>query len=340
MPKWPSEQPPAQWDPEQLRAAVDNFTQGGSRFIKYGALALAGLIALLTGLEQVESQDLGVVTRFGAYSRTIEPGLHLVIPFWVEEVEHVPARLQLKQEFGFRTARADVRTQYRTDDSASAEAVMLTGDLNVANVEWIVQYDIRDPYQYLYRVRNLDETFRDMSETIMRQVVGDQSVTEVLTVGRERIQALAEQALQDLCNHYETGLRVTDVKLQDVNPPGPVRDSFNEVNQATQERERLINQAKATFNQVVPEARGKAQQRLESAHGYATERVNRAKGEVARFVALESEYRKAPEVTRARLYLESVAEVLPRAKRRTLVDPALKNVVPLLNLSSASVGAK
>jgi membrane protease subunit HflK len=213
--------------------------------------------------------------------------------------------------------------------------MMLTGDLNVANVEWIVQYKINDPYKFLFKVRNVDPTFRDMSEATMRQVVGDRSVTEVLTIGREEIQLRAKEELQAMCDQYETGIEVLQLVLQDVNPPEPVRPSFNEVNQAIQERERSVNEALAAYNRVIPEARGKADQAVEAAEGYATERVNRAQGDADRFKATQVAYALSPDVTRTRLYLEALSRFLPKAGPKIMVDDDLKGLVPLLSLGGS-----
>lgn len=298
-------------------------------------LFLIVAIALLSGVTsyyQVEPEEVALVTRFGRYAYTAQPGPHFKWPLGIDLAIKVPVQRQLKEEFGFRTARADVRSEFSQPEDATKESSMLTGDLNVANVEWIVQYKIRDPYQFTFRVRDVRGTLRDVSEAVMRKVVGDHSVTEVLTVGRERIQQQARDEMQTLCNHYQMGVEVLQLVLQDVNPPEQVRDSFNEVNQAIQERERAINQAWASYNSVIPEAEGKAQQAMQSAEGYATERVNNARGEVQRFLAIESEYKKAPAVTRARLYLENVEKVLPKAKRRVIIDDSVKGVLPMFGL--------
>ncbi|MGD8862449.1 MAG: FtsH protease activity modulator HflK [Myxococcales bacterium] len=296
-------------------------------------LGLAVIAGGLTSYSQVEPEEVGLLLRFGAYSGTLQPGPHFVMPFGVDRVIKVPVQRQLKEEFGFRTQQPGVRTQYETPGEAKREKRMLTGDLNVADVDWIVQYKIRDARAFVFNVRNVRDTMRDISEATMRQVVGDHSVTEVLTIGRERIQVQAKNQLQELCDRYETGIEILQLVLQDVNPPEPVRDSFNEVNQAIQERERLINQAWAKYNTVIPEARGKAKQSIEAAEGYATERVNRSKGDAERFLALQQEYAKAPEVTRTRLYLETMTEVMPRAKRRLFLDQGLDGILPLLSLN-------
>ncbi len=307
------------------------------RHLGWIALVALALIFAFTGYFQVEPDEVGVVTRFGRYTRTAQPGPHFKIPFGIEKVKKVPVQRQLKQEFGFRTADSGGgRTEYATPEEAAAEALMLTGDLNVATVEWIVQYKIRDPYKYLFKVRNVETTFRDMSEAAMRQVVGDRSVTEVLSIGREDVQEEAKKVLQALADEYDTGIEVLQLVLQNVNPPEPVRDSFNEVSRANQEKERLINEANAEYNRIIPEARGKAQREIQSAEGYRAERVNRARGDVARFLELQKEYAKASRVTRTRIYLETMAEVLPKAKERILLDGNLKGLMPLLGLGKGA----
>jgi membrane protease subunit HflK len=238
---------------------------------------------------------------------------------------------QLKQEFGFRTVQAGVRTQYE-GRRFPEEANMLTGDLNAAEVEWVVQYRIVDSYNFLFRVRNVESTFRDMTEAVMREVVGDRTVNEVLTVGRQEVADLVELDLQALCDQYETGIKVEQVVLQDVNPPDPVKPSFNEVNEAQQEKERLINQAQAEYNQVIPKARGEAERTIQQAEAYLLERVNRARGDSARFAALYDSYRSAPEVTRKRIYLETMNTVLPKVSRKIVVDEDIRGLLPLLNL--------
>jgi membrane protease subunit HflK len=304
--------------------------------IKLGNLGLVILIILAVALLwssifTIQPEEVGVVLTFGKYSRSVEPGLRFKAPFPFEAVYKVPVQEQRKEEFGFRTERAGVRTQYAAA-SYESESLMLTGDLNVAVVEWITQYRISDPYRYLFKVRNIPETFRDMNEAIMRAVVGDRSADEVLTIGRQEIASEVERRLQELCDQYETGIRVEQIVLQDVVPPDEVKDSFNEVNQAQQERERLINEARAEFNKVVPRARGEAQQMIQEAEGYATDRVNRSKGDAALFDALLAAYRRAPQVTRRRIYLETMQAVLPEVERKVVLDRDLKGLLPLLSL--------
>jgi membrane protease subunit HflK len=304
-------------------------------------LAIAGaLILFVAGYYQVEPDEVGVVQRFGAYARATEPGPHLKIPF-VETVTKVPVQRQLKMEFGFRTSRASQRSEFAPDSAETrAEAVMLTGDLNVAVVEWIVQYRIKDPRAYLFHIRDVPETFRYMSEAAMRQVVGDHSVDEVLTIGREAIARQAKEELQRLCNLYGIGIEVQQLVLQDVNPPDPVKPAFNEVNQAIQERERAINDAWADYNKAVPRAKGEAEQAVRAAEGYAVERVNNAEGDARRFVSFYEEYRKSPAVTRKRVYLETMGTLIPKAGRKLILDEKARGILPLLQLEGSTAEVK
>jgi membrane protease subunit HflK len=298
---------------------------------------LAVVILLLTGYYQVEPDEVGVVQRFGAFDRTTESGPHLKIPFGVETVTKVPVQRQLKMEFGFRTLRAAAKSEFApTTPETLGESVMLTGDLNVAVVEWIVQFRIKDPRKYLFDVRDVPETFRYMSEAAMRQVVGDHSVDEVLTIGREEIAHQAKAELQRLCDFYGIGIEVQQLVLQDVNPPDAVKPAFNEVNQAIQERERAINDAWADYNKAVPKAKGEAEQAVRAAEGYKLERVNNAEGDASRFDALYEEYKKAPAVTRKRIYLETMRDLMPKLGRKLILDDKAKGVLPLLQFGGAA----
>jgi membrane protease subunit HflK len=291
----------------------------------------------MSGFYTVDPEEAGLVLRFGKYVRSSDPGLHFKLPLGVERVRKVPIQRQLKEEFGFRTVRTGIKTEYSTRSYAD-ESSMLTGDLNSALVEWVVQYRIVDPYKYLFQVRSVQETFRDMSEAVTRRVVGDRTVNEVLTVGRAEVAAQIQVELQELCNQYETGINVDQVVLQDINPPDPVKPSFNAVNEAQQEKEKLINQAQSEYNREIPRASGQAQQTIQEAEGYALNRVNRAEGDAAAFNALYDEYRKAPEVTRQRIYLETMGQVLPQVRSKTIVDDELRGVLPLLNLDGRAAG--
>ena len=309
------------------------------RMVAAGLVVLVALVAMAGTVYQIEPEEVGVVLRFGKYVRTTNPGLHFKLPF-VEAMTRVPVQRQLKHEFGFRTVEAGVRTEFATQERRFAdEAVMLTGDLNVAVVEWIVQYRVADPYQYLFKVRNLDDTFRAMNEAVMRETVGDRTVTEVVTVGRQEIETAVEARLQALTDQYQMGITIDQVVLQDVNPPDPVRPSWDEVSQAQQQRDRLINEALAEYNAVIPRARGEAQQTILQAEGYALDRVNRAEGEATRFAAVEAAYRQAPDVTRRRMYLETMQQILPQVGRKVFVAEGTTGVLPLLSLDGGARAA-
>ena len=297
--------------------------------LRWAVPGLLILVLLVTSVYTIQPEEVGVILRLGKYNRETPPGLHLRLPFRIETLYKLPVQRQLKAEFGFETIQAGVRSETR---GRSAESSMLTGDLNAAVVEWVVQYRIEDAEKYLFRVRNIEVTFRDMSEAVMRGVVGDRTVNEVITIGRQDIEDQVKVQLQELCIAYETGIHVDQVVLQDVNPPDPVKPSFNEVNQSEQERERLINEAQSQYNQQVPRARGEAQRTIQEAEGYALNRVNRAEGDAVFFESLYTEYRKAPEVTRQRIYLETMNEILPRAGLKFIVDDDLQGVLPLLNV--------
>lgn len=303
--------------------------------IKSVAAVIVIVIVAWSGFFQVGPEEAGVIVRFGKYTKTVMPGLNFKIPF-IETVYKVPVERQQKLEFGFRTTSANVRSEY-TKSGTRDESLMLTGDLNLADVEWVVQYRINDPYKFLFKVRNPESTLRDVSEGAVRQVVGDRTVNEVLTVGRAEIASSVQVLIQELANNYELGVKIDQVVLQDVNPPDPVKAAFNAVNEAQQEKETLINQAKSEYNKVIPRAKGQAEETIQKAEGYAVERVNNAKGQVARFNELYSEYVRAPEVTRERIYLETLQEVIPRLGNKIITDQEGNNVLPLLQMQMDNV---
>lgn len=322
-----------------MSAQTDNFNLENFKPPRISGKALrwtVGIILLLvfffSSWFTIEPEEVGVILRLGKYVRTVDPGLNFKWPFGIETVYKVPVQRQLKQEFGFRTLRAAVRTQY-SGHSYKDESLMLTGDLNAAQVEWIVQYRIADPYKYLFRIRNAESTFRDINEAVMREIIGDRTVNEVLTVGRQEIATSAEVAVQKLATQYETGIKVDQIVLQDVNPPDAVKPAFNEVNEAQREKEKLINQARSEYNKVIPKARGEAQRIIEEAHGYALERINTAKGDVARFNALFNQYRRAKEVTKQRMYLETMNDVLKKVGRKLISDKKATGILPLFDLN-------
>jgi len=309
------------------------------RNVKLVVAVVAILIFVWTTLFTIEPEEVGVILQFGKYSRTVQPGLNFKIPFGVETLIKVPVKRQLKEEFGFKTAEADIRTRYVRGDFKD-ESLMLTGDLNAAQVEWIIQYRISDPYLYLFKVRSARKTLRDVTEAVMREVVGDRTVNEIITVGRQDIEVSVSEKLQEKLTQYETGIKIDQVILQDVNPPDEVKASFNEVNEAEQEKEKSINQARSEYNKVSPRARGEAEQKIEEAPGYAVERVNNALGEANRFNALYRAYITAPEVTRQRLYLETMEEVLSKVGKKLITDDKASGILPLFNMQEGLKNAK
>ena len=297
------------------------------------------LILLWTVWFTVQPEETGIVQRFGKVVRTAGPGLHFKLPYGIETIRTVPTARVLKEEFGFRTttvATPGRRTQYADNKAYKTESLMLTGDLNVIDVQWIIQYRIEDPVRFLFYVRETPKTIRDITEAVMRRVVGNRLGSDVLTVGRVEVSSEAKVEIQKILTEYGTGVRLVTVELQDVTPPDPVKPAFNEVNEARQDRERTINQAQEQANKEIPKARGVAAQSISQAEGYALERVNRASGEANRFNAILDEYTQAPEVTRRRLYLESLASFLAEMKGVYIVDSEQKALVPWLPLESGS----
>ena len=290
-----------------------------------------------TSVFTVDPEEKAVVLKFGKEDRIVGQGLHFKLPFFMEQEYKVPVQRQLKLEFGFRTAGNETRQQYAqtqySGGNYAAESLMLTGDLNVASIEWVTQYKIADPVKYLFKVRNVDQTFRDMNEAVMREIIGDRTINEVLTIGRGEIQNLAMEKLSALCKEYTLGIVVSQVILQDVSPPEPVKPAFNEVNQAEQEKETTIQNALAEYNREIPKAEGTALRTVEAAEGYAVKRVNEAKGAVSRFTQVYEEYQKAPGITRQRIYLETMAEIYQAVDRKIIIDEDVNGVLPLLNLN-------
>lgn len=318
-----------------FRSRGDAHGRSAPGAILLGAGLFVLVILIFTSFYTVQAEYQGIVLRFGRYIKTVEPGLRFKLPFGIDDVMLVPVRRQLKQEFGFGTPGATNPFQSSSSGAEQElEKMMVTGDLNAATVEWIVQYRIRDPQLFLFKVRDPENTLRNISESVMRSVIGDRTVDEVITIGRQEIEIAALQNLQVLTDLYQLGLVIDQVQLKDVNPPKPVQPSFNEVNQAQQEREKMINVANGEYNKVIPRARGLADQRIQEAEGYALKRVNEAQGEVARFNAILAEYSKAPLVTRQRLYLETLAAVIPTLGQKVVIDQDATQILPLLQLNS------
>jgi len=332
---WGSNANPPDID-EVIRQAGERIKQalsgGGPRgVIILGALVLAG-IGLWTAYYTVPSDSVAVVQRFGKYLKEVQPGLHFKLPLGVDQATIVPVKRQLKQEFGFTTPGAT--DPYQSPSDGKRETEMVTGDLNAALVEWVVQYRIANPVKYLFEVREPGATLRYVSESVMREVVGDRTVDEVITIGRQEIESEALTKMQTLSTKYAMGISIDQVQLKNINPPRPVQESFNEVNQAQQEKEKLINEARRDYNKVIPLAEGEKDQRIREADGYRLKRINEAEGDVARFNALLAEYRKAPEVTRRRIYIETLQTVLPGIRTKILVDEKTNGILPLLNLDT------
>lgn len=281
--------------------------------IGFVVVAILAIWFVMSSYYTVQPEGRAVVKRFGAVVKISDPGLHFKLPFGIDEIEFVATERVLKQEFGFRTADSESegeRTEYSAEDFPQ-ESLMLSGDLNIIDVEWVVQYRIEDPMKYLYNLRDPTRTLRDISESVMRRVVGNRLGSDVLTTARVEISNLAGEEIQQAMKQYDAGIRIVTVQLQDVVPPAAVQPAFNEVNEARQERERMINEATKRLNQEIPKASGEASRVIAEAEGYASERVNQALGETARFRSILAEYRSAPAVTRTRMYLETMNQVLP-----------------------------
>ena len=320
---------------DRLQKMMSGNSPGG--IIVLAAIALA-ILGVWTSFYTVPSDSVAVVQRFGRYIGEVPPGLQFKLPLGIDAATIVPVKRQLKQEFGFTTPGGG--DPYQSPRNGRRETQMVTGDLNAALVEWVVQYRIFDPVKFLFEVRNPSETLRHVSESVMREVVGDRTVDEVITIGRQEIETEALAKMQSLTTKYAMGISIDQVQLKNINPPQPVQESFNEVNQAQQEKEKLINEARRDYNKVIPLAEGEKDQRIREADGYRIKRINEAEGDVARFTALLAEYKKAPEVTRRRIYIETLEAVLPGIRSKVIVDDQASGVLPLLNLDSKTLDSR
>lgn len=303
---------------------------------------VAGLIILMgifSSYYTINPEEAAVVMRFGRYIKTTEPGLHFKLPLGIDRIIKIQLTTIRKSEFGFRTINAGVSSSF-SREGYNYESTMLTGDLNVADVTWIVQYRVNDPYKFVFNVKNVDKTIRDISESIMRLVVGDNSVTNVLTTGRTTIAADVKERIQVIFDHYKLGIKVTNVILRDVNPPTSVKPSFNMVNEAKQDQDRLINEGWKEYNKRVPIAKGRAKNIVQQAEGYALERVNQAKGESHRFLEIYKAYAEDPALTKKRLYLENIAAIFQQTKKLLIADPEVKTIVPYLKLNPGIIESK
>lgn len=326
--------------PEDLVLAVKkHFSKGKGKLIPIVIVAVLVVIGVNGAFYTIETDEVGVIQRFGRYIASTLPGLHLKLPFGIDKMTPVRVRHIFNEEFGTRTIQAGRKTKY-SSASYLDESLMLTGDLNILDVRWIVQYRITDPVKFLFSTRDPVNNIRDISEVVMRRLVGDYSVDEVLTTKRADINTLAQDEIQKILNNYQTGVQIVTVKLQDVNPPDKVKPAFNEVNQAKQEKDKLVNQAWEAYNKVIPKARGEAKRTIREAEGYAVEKINRAQGDTERFMAVLAEYKKAPEITKKRVYLETMLEIIPKAGSKYIIDPKQSSILPLLNIGQSSGGQK
>jgi len=327
---------PQPLQPRNFQPPQWNVPQFDFRWLWRGLLVLVILWVLLSCYSSVPAESVGVLLRFGRFQDLVQPGLRFKLPLGIDQLVLVPVQRQLKLEFGFATRGATNPDQPTSEPEA--EESMVTGDLNMALVEWVVQYRIDDAKQFLFHVRSAGQTLRDASESAMREVVGDRTVDEVLTIGRQEIENETLLRLKELSKQYGLGLSIMQVQLRDVHPPRNVQASFNEVNQAQQEKEQMINVANGEYNKAVPRARGEAEQKIRGAEGYALGRVNQAQGDADRFDALLAEYLKAPEVTRERIFLETMTEILPQFEKKVIIDESANQLLPLLNLDTKAKG--
>jgi len=317
--------------PPQMDELLDKLK--GLKFSGGPLLILIGIIVVFLATSMIYTvgiDEVGVVQRFGKYSRTTPPGLNFKLPAGVERITKVKVKRVYKEEFGFKSVQTS-RSRFSSAGDNVNESLMLTGDLNVAVVPWIVQYRIKDPYNYLFKVHNVNGILRDMSESSMRLVVGDRSINEVIS-SREEIAVEARQILQADLDQAEAGINIVTIEMKKTNVPGPVQPAFNEVNQATQEKEKMIYEAREDYNKAIPAARGEAERTIKAAEGYSLDRVNRAQGDATRFTALYEEYSKAKEITKRRIYLENLKELFPKMGDKYIIDSDQKNVLPFLNL--------
>ena len=324
-----NQQPPdINFELHQLKEQLNKMKGAVSSFVVLFLVVIAGFTSYYT----VEPDEEAVVIRFGKYITTTPPGLHFKAPFGVDKVIKVKTKIVHQAEFGFRTSTTSStrRTTY-SDSNFETESLMLTGDLNVAEVQWVVQFQISDPFKFLFQTSDPITNIRDVSESIMRRVVGDKLVTDVLTTGRVDIASNAKVLMQGVLDRYDMGISIKSIKLQDVNPPKVVQASFNDVNSAKQEQERMVNQAEEAYNKVIPEAKGKADKLVSEAEGFAEATVNRAHGDADRFLAQYKEYRKAPSITRKRIYLQTMEVLFGNMKDITIIDSKVKGLLPIYN---------
>lgn len=320
---------------DDLKPFLDRFLSS----LPISPMTVLAVIVLLVGAMMsfytIPAESEGIVLRFGKYIEKVPSGLHAKLPFGIDRIIPVPTQRQQKLEFGFATPGYTNPDQ--TSNDPILEKSMVTGDLNAALVEWIVQYRITDPEKYLFDVRDPGKTLRDISEAVMREVIGDRTVDEIITIGRQEIEETALERTRELAKRYQLGVSINQVQLKNVNPPEPVQPSFNEVNRAQQDRENVINLANGEYNKAVPRARGEADQKVRGAEGYRFKRINEAEGDVSAFNQVLDQYLKSPDITRTRIYLETLGDILPQARQQIIVDDAIQQILPMLPFPAKAV---
>lgn len=294
-------------------------------------ILLISAVILFSSFFKVDATEQSVITRFGKYQTTVGPGLHLKLPFGIEKNYNVPVKVVQTEQFGFTTEKNVSKSQI---SNLSKESTMLTGDLNIVDVEWIIQYRIVNPSDWLFNVKEKRQTIRDISQSVVNTLVGDRAILDVMGLERSAIQIEAQRLMNQNYEQLGLGINVIAVQLQNVVPPKGVQDAFEDVNKASQDMERYINEGKEAYNAQIPLSRGIADQQVQIAEGYAIDRVNRAKGDVARFSAIYQEYVKSPSITRERLYLEMMEEIFKAKQGSVLIDKELESLLPIKNLDN------
>ena len=291
------------------------------------------IAALASNFYVVDATEQAVITRFGKYTTTVGPGLHFKLPFGIDKNYNIPVRVVQTEQFGFKTVKTGRYNQYQND--ITSESTMLTGDLNIVDVEWIIQYRIVDPRAWQFNVQEKTQTIRDISRSVINTLVGDRAILDVMSAERSTIELLSQDMMNENFAKLGLGINVIAVKLQNIVPPQGVQDAFEDVNKAIQDMNRFINEGKEAYNAEIPRARGEADRQVQVAQGYAAERVNKARGDVARFNAVYDEYRRSPRVTRERIYLETMDAILSGETKPTLIDGRLENVLPIKSLGGS-----
>ncbi len=315
---------------------MDNFQKKMSpRMIGILILVIMVIIAAFSSFYMVDQKEEAVVLLLGEYNRITGPGLHFKLPFGIEQSYNVPTQRILKEEFGYRTEKAGINTIYSSRQYPE-ESLMLTGDLNIVDVQWVIQYRITDARNWLFNVENQQKTIRDISQSVINKLIGDRTIFDVIGSERANIEQKGQEMMNNIFSQYKLGMRINTIKLQDIVPPaGRVQDAFEDVNKAIQDRNRLINEGKEAYNKAIPRARGEAQKTIQESEGYAAEKVNKAKGDVSRFLAVYNEYRKNPQITRMRLYYEMFEELFKNKENTELIDKKLSNFVPFKSLQGS-----